>query len=297
MVAVLAGASFGTWLSNPASTAAMTAFSGGTFEASGVAHVPGTDAVLFVDDGRNNEVFLMQLGEDRKQAGAIKSIDLATSIVDLEGITSDGTHFYVVGSQSKSTGADQAGLARFTFDAANQRAVGTQSASGLKKFLADNVAELKGLENTKYKDGGINVEGIAWDPRGKRLLLGLRSPVVEGQALVVPLKMRDASAAFSFENLEVEGRKAIRLPLNGAGIRSIEYDEARKAFFLITGAGPNSEKMDFKLWEWSGSEAPALREMNTYDRRLKPEGITRVANGNRDFVFIVFDTSGYTATE
>ena len=297
MIAVLVGASFGTWLSNPASPAAMTAFSGGTFEASGVAHEPGTDAVLFVDDGRNNEVFLMQLGADRKQAGAIKSIDLATSIVDLEGITSDGTHFYVVGSQSKATGTDQAGLARFTFDAASQRAVGTQSASGLKKFLADNVAELKGLENTKYKDGGINVEGIAWDPQNKRLLLGLRSPVVDGQALIVPLKLRDAGAAFSFDNLEVEGRKALRVPLNGAGIRSIEYDEAKKAFFLITGAGPNSEKMDFKLWEWSGTEAPALREMNTFDRRLKPEGITRVANGDKDFVFIVFDTSGYTATE
>lgn len=297
MIALLVGASVGTWLSSPASSAAMTAFSGGTFEASGVAHVPGTDAVLFVDDGRNNEVFLMQLGEDRKQAGAIKSIDLATSIVDLEGITTDGTHFYVVGSQSKSTGADQAGLARFTLDAPSQRAAGTQSASGLKKFLADNVAELKGMENTKYKDGGINVEGIAWDPRNKRLLLGLRSPVVDGQALVVPLKLRDANAAFSFDNLEVEGRKAIRVPLNGAGIRSIEYDEARKTFFLITGAGPNSEKMDFKLYEWSGNEAPALREMNTFDRRLKPEGITRVTNGNRDFVFIVFDTSGYTATE
>lgn len=297
VLAVLIGAGVGNWLSNPASAEPMTAFSGGTFEASGVAHVPGTDAVLFVDDGRTNEVFLMRLGEDRKQAGAIKSLDLATSIIDLEGITTDGVNFYVVGSQSKSKGADQAGLARFTFDASNQRTVGTQSASGLKKFLADNVAELQGMENRKYNDGGINVEGIAWDPRNKRLLLGLRSPVVDGQALVVPLKLRDANAAFSFDNLEVEGRKAIRLPLNGAGIRSIEYDEARKAFFLITGAGPNSEKMDFKLWEWSGNEAPALREMNTFDRRLKPEGITRFANGNRDFVFIVFDTSGYAATD
>jgi Protein of unknown function (DUF3616) len=254
--------------------------------------------VLFVDDGRDNEVFWMRLGEDRKQAGAIKSIDLATSIVDLEGITTDGTHFYVVGSQSKSTGADQAGLARFTFDAASQRAAGTQSASGLKKFLADNVAELQGLENTKYKDGGINVEGIAWDPLNKRLLLGLRSPVVDGQALVVPLKIRDAKAAFSFENLEVEGRKAIRLPLGGAGIRSIEYDEFRKTFSLITGAGPNSEKMDFKLWEWSGNGTPAtLRETGSFDRRLKPEGVTRVSNGAREFVFIVFDTSGYAATD
>ncbi len=276
----------------------MTSFSGGTFEASGVAHVPNTDAVLFVDDGRPNEVFLMQLGEDRKQAGAIKSIDMATSIIDLEGMTTDGEYFYVVGSQSKPKGADQAGLARFKFDAASQRVVGTQAASGLKKFLADNVAELSGLENTKYNDGGINVEGIAWDPQNRRLLLGLRSPVVDGHALVVPLKLRDPKAALTFDNLEVEGRKAIRLPLGGAGIRSIEYDEARKAFFLITGAGPNSEKMDFKTWEWSGNGAtPTLRELETFDRRLKPEGITRFSNGARHLFFIVFDTSGYAATD
>jgi uncharacterized protein YjiK len=151
-----------------------------------VAYVPGTDTVLFVDDGRPNEVFLMQLGEDRKQTGAIKTINIATSIIDLEGITYDGEYFYVVGSQSKPTGADQAGLARFRFDAANQRALDTQSASGLKKFLADNVDELRGMENTKYKNGGINVEGVAWDPVNKRLLLGLRSPVVDGNALVIP---------------------------------------------------------------------------------------------------------------
>jgi len=281
-----------------ASPAPMTAFSGGTFEASGVAQVTGTNAVLFVDDGRPNEIFWMQLGEDRKQTGAIKTVDIATSIIDLEGITTDGEYFYVVGSQSKSKGADLAGLARFKFDAANQRVQGTEPAAGLKKFLADNVAELRGLENTKYNDGGINVEGIAWDPQNKRLLLGLRSPVVEGQALVVPLKLRDAKAAFSFDNLEVEGGKAIRLALGGAGIRSIEFDESRKAFFMITGAGPNSEKMDFKVWEWSGNGAvPTLREMETFDRRLKPEGITRFSNGAKDFIFIVFDTSGYAATD
>jgi len=279
------------------SAAPMTAFSGGTFEASGVAHVRGTDGVLFVDDGRPNEVFWMRLGTDRKQAGAINTIDISTSIIDLEGITTDGTYFYVVGSQSKAKGADLVGLARFKFDATSQSVTGTQTVSGLKKFLADNVSELRGMENTKYNDGGINVEGVAWDPGNNRLLLGLRSPVVEGNALVVPLKLRDPNAALSLENLQVEGNQAIRLPLRGAGVRSIEYDESRKAFYVITGAGPNSEKMDFKSWEWTGNDSqPTLRELETFDRRLKPEGVTRVSNGAQDFTFIVFDTSGYAAT-
>jgi len=281
-----------------ASLAPVTAFTGGTFEASGVAHVPGTDGVLFVDDGRTDEVFWMRLGEGRTQAGAITPVKLGARVIDLEGITTDGTHFYVVGSQSKSKGGDLAGLVRFRFDAQGRRAEGVESISGLKRLLAENVDELRGMAERKYKDGGINVEGLAWDARGSRLLLGLRSPVVDGHALVVPLRLRDPRGTFAYDNLEVEGARAIRLPLGGAGVRSIEYDERAKAFRVIAGAGPNSEKLDFKLWEWDGDAArPGLRELGTYDRRLKPEGVTRVSSAGRDFTFIVFDTSGYAATD
>lgn len=281
-----------------AAAARVTAFDGGTFEASGVAHVPGTDGVLFVDDGREDEIFWMRLGEGGGQAGPVRAVKLGANVIDLEGMTCDGAHFYVVGSQSKSRGGDLAGLVRFRFDAAGLRVEGVETVSGLKRFLAEQVAELRGMEDRKYKDGGINVEGVAWDARGGRLLLGLRSPVVDGHALVVPLKLRDPRGAFSPANLEVEGARAIRLPLGGAGVRSIEYDARRAAFRLITGAGPNAEKMDFKLWEWDGDAArPALREAGSFDRRLKPEGVTRVASQGRDFTFIVFDTNGYAATE
>lgn len=282
----------------PPPPSATTAFKGGTFEASGVVQVPGTSGVLFVDDDHTDEVFFMRLGEDRKQDGAIRAVKFGANIIDLEGITTDGVNFYVVGSQSKSTGGDLTGLARFRFDEKDQRITDTQSAAGLKSFLADNVNELRGMQNMSYNNGGINIEGIAWDPAGGRLLLGLRSPVVEGQALVVPLKLRDPQGAFSFDNLEVEGRKAIGLPLGGAGIRSIEYDEARKTFKIISGAGPDAEKMDFKLWEWSGSgESPTLRETESFKRQLKPEGIARVSSGEQNFIFIVFDTSVYTAQD
>ena len=286
----------GSW--SASSPVAMRAFSGGTFEASGVAHVPGTNGVLFVDDGRPDQIFWMELGEDLVQNGPVKAIKLGASVIDLEGITSDGSRFYIVGSQSKSKGGDLTGLVRFNFHADGQRVEAVESVAGLKKFLADNVAELRGLANTSYKDGGINVEGIAWDAKGGRLLLGLRSPVVDGQALVVPLKLQDPQGPFSQDNLKVEGAKAIRLPLAGSGIRSIEYDERRNAFVVITGAAANNEKADFKLWEWNGdSSSPTLRETETFDRKLKPEGVTRFSTGKRDFTFIVFDTSGYVAMD
>ncbi|MCA1565942.1 MAG: DUF3616 domain-containing protein [Acidobacteria bacterium] len=278
--------------------APVTAFHGGAFEASGVVHVPGADGVLFVDDGRPDEIFWMRLDADRNQMGAITAIKLGASVIDPEGITTDGSHFYVVGSQSKSESVDGVGLVRFRFDAGRQRIEGVESIFGLKNFLAENVAELHGMGDRKYKDGGINVEGIAWDSRGGRLLLGLRSPVVDGHALVVPVRLRDPDGSFSVDNLKVDGAQAIRLPLDGAGIRSIEYDERLKAFRILSGAAADSEKADFKLWEWDGDAArPVLRQAVAFDSRLKPEGVTRVTSVGRDYTLVVFDTSGYTTVD
>jgi len=285
-------------LSEMAASSRLTTFAGGKFEASGVAYTPGTDGVLFVDDGRPNEIFWMRLDASGNQAGAVKPIDLKVSVIDLEGITTDGANFYVVGSQSKPKGSDQVGLVRFKFDALHQRVEEVESISGLKRFLTENVAELRGMGDRAYKDGGINIEGIAWDPQRNRLLLGLRSPVVNGQALVAPLKLREPGGAFSYDNLEAAEAQAIRLPLGGAGIRSIEYDDSSKAFRIITGAAMNNEKADFKLWEWNGdANQPTLREADRFDRKLKPEGVTRVSGFGRNFTFIVFDTSGYAAID
>lgn len=273
-------------------------FSGGKFEASGVAHVPGTDGVLFVDDGRTDEIFWMPVGEARTQSGEIKSIRLGASVVDLEGITSDGKYFYVVGSQSKSTGFDHVGLVRFKFDPKSQSVQAVETVSELKKFLAENVSELRGMANTKYKDGGINVEGLAWDSSNGQLLLGLRSPIVDGMALVVPLELREQSKGFTYENLKLAEKGTIKLPLEGSGIRSIEFDGSRKSFSVISGAAANSEKADFRLWEWDGNRtSPSMRQVDTFDRKSKPEGITRFSSADREFTFIVFDTSGYAALD
>jgi Protein of unknown function (DUF3616) len=272
----------------------MTAFVGGTFDASGVAHVPGTDGVLFVDNGRPGEVFWMRLDQNGKQVGAITPINLGIDLEDLEGITTDGTYFYVVSSQSRPKAIAGQGIVRFKFDAGRQRVDGVESIAGLKSFLTENVAELREVSESLGKDGGLNIEGLAWDPRQGRLLLGLRSPVVDGHALLIPLRLRDRRGAFSLDNLEVEGSKAIRLSLEGLGVRAIEYDGRAKIFKLISGAAENQKQTEFVLWDWNGNEQhPVLRQTDRFEQSLKPEGVARATVGSRDFIIIVFDASGY----
>jgi hypothetical protein len=276
----------------------MTSFVGGKFDASGVADVPGTDGILFVDNGREGQVFWMELDQKGKQVGSINGLTLGVNIEDLEGITTDGTSFYVVSSQSRPKAIATEGLVRFKFDNRSHSIKDAESISRLKKFLVENVAELRQDAEKTGKDGGLNIEGLAWDARRGRLLLGLRSPIVNGHALVVPLRLRDQGGAFSIENLEVENPKAISLPLGGVGIRSIEYDARAKVFRIISGAAENQDQTDFGLWEWNGDEQqPKVRETKRFDKNLKPEGVARATSRNRDFLIVVFDASGYTILE
>ena len=272
-----------------------TPFAGLKLEASGVAAVEGSDGLLLVDNKRNAQVFWMQLDQNGNQSGEIKSIDLGVDIEDIEGITEDGKYFYVVSSQSRPKAIASLGLVRFKFDARSQSAQEIASIGGLKDFLLANVDELRAEGERKGKEGGINIEGLAWDPRKSRLLIGLRSPIVEGNALLVPLELRDPQGPFSLDNLQVENKKAIKLDLGGIGIRSIEYDQRSSGFKIISGAAEDQKQTDFGLWEWNGDEKQGvLRLTKKFEKNLKPEGVARVVVGKRDFLIVVFDAGGYT---
>ncbi len=267
---------------------------GGKFEASGVISVPGTNGALFVDDGRTNQIFWMEISADGAQKGAAVAVPLpGVNVTDLEGMTTDGKYFYAVGSQSKTVGFDGDGLIRFTFDPATKGVGRVESIRALKRFLATHVAELKGTEH-QIGDAVLNIEGLGWDPRGNRLLLGLRAPVAGADALVVPLKLRNPDGAFTADNLIVDGPGAMRLALGGAGLRSLEFDPVAGKFVILTGAALDAETTDFRLLEWDGGAGSAApREVARYSRKLKPEGITRMQLEGRDAMLLVFDVGSY----
>jgi hypothetical protein len=98
--------------------------------------------------------------------------------------------------------------------------------------------------------GGLNIEGMTIAPSGE-LLLGLRSPVADRRAIVIPLVnpnevLTGARARFG---------QPIELDLGGLGVRSLTYRADRKDFAII--AGPQSSGTNY-LYRWSGkpNEAP-----------------------------------------
>ena len=269
------------------------AFTGGTFEASGVAQVPGAGGVLIVDDSRPTEVLWMKIDQAGQQVGDLKPIPLGITVENPEGITSDGNYFYIVGAQANPKNADRNTIGRFNFDPNTATAKNAVVIGDLRGWLFSKVPELAGAAEIKGKQGGLNIEGIAWDPERNRLLLGLRGPVVNDKALVVPLKLVNPQGPFSLDNLQVEEGHAIALSVGGSAIRDIQYDSRLKSFLIISGAPENEEKGDFILWQWDGKSGSSPIQKSVLDKSAKPEGITPLEVGGESFIFIVCDGSRY----
>ncbi|HKQ04536.1 MAG TPA: DUF3616 domain-containing protein [Blastocatellia bacterium] len=283
-----------------ASPSGYSRISGGTFEASGVAAVPDAHGVLFVDDSKPDQVFYMPLNELGEQEGPVKPIPLGVSVENPEGITQLGTHFLIVGALATPESNTMGGVASFDFDPTTQTVSRAVLLTGVRKFLFDNVPELKAWTDKVSIQGGLNIEGIAVDPdpQHPRILLGLRGPLLNGNALIVPLKLRDRLAPLSLENLEMDEPNAIQLNLNGQAIRDMEYDPLLRAFLIISGAPETEKKTDFTLWTWSGEgnqtrEGARPKLQTPLDKKMKPEGIAHVMIGTQDFVFIMGDASCY----
>lgn len=265
---------------------ARTALRGGPFEASGVTAVPG--GVLIVDDARPGDVLWLPLATEG--ASDVVVVPTGVAVADPEGITTDGTWVYVVGSQSRGKGAS---LARFKFDAATRTVSGVESLAGLEDMLAAVVpaagaTEANGKKSRKNQASALNIEGLAWDPKGSRLLLGVRAPVVEGMALAVPLRLRDAARPLSADNVSVEA--PLRIDLGGSGIRGIEHNAAAGEFLVI--AGHPTGARDFRLVRWPGA-GTAVENVQAFAQGEKPEGVTRATVGGKTATVVVFDTSQY----
>lgn len=254
-----------------------TPFAGATFEASGVAAVEHGTAVLMVADSRPGEVIWMEVAADGTQKGQVQSVSLGTEVKDPEGITTDGTWFYVVGSQSR--GAEGPGLLRFRFEPDSRRASDVQTVDELASFLKERLPELREpLE--------LDIEGLAWHPARNQLLLGLRSPLLDGSAIVVPLTLKTQHSPLARANLATGG--VLRLDLGGQGIRGLEYDHRTRSLQVI--AGPSGDQDgEFRLLQWNGEAGSSLRAIASFDGELKPEGVTRAGA----LTLIVCDTSRF----
>jgi pSer/pThr/pTyr-binding forkhead associated (FHA) protein len=222
-------------------------------EASGVAHLPGANGVVVVSDNRSGEVLWMPLDEDGSQTGPLKSVPLGVSFKDPEAITYGNSYLYLLTSQSDPKNGAENALVRFEFNSETQSLRGqAEIITDFRAFVLSNVPEITSLGAPPGTEGGLNMEGIAWDPINERLLVGLRSPLVGNKAVLIPIKLRDPHGSFVTDNLSIDDPRVIVFPLGGHGVRDITYDTILRNFLIISGSPEDVRRTDFVLWEWSG---------------------------------------------
>lgn len=273
-----------------------TGFLRSPIEASGVAYLPGSNGVVLVSDNREGEVLWMPLDGEGRQAGSLKSIPLGVKLKDPEAITYGygSSYFYLIGSQSDPKNGGQNALVRFELTPQTQSLRGkAEVINDFRSFLLSRVPEIEALGRAPGAEGGLNIEGIAWDPNQERLLLGLRSPLFGEQAVLIPLKLRDLHGPFNSNNLSIDEPHVIDFPLGGQGIRDLTYDAHTRNFLIISGAAENQPKAEFGLWEWSGRPGVNPVKLMNLDERRKPEGLTDATINGRNFIFVVADAGGY----
>ena len=161
---------------------------------------------------------------------------------------------------------------------------------GLKPALTSRHAVLAAAAQVPdvKANGGLNIEALEISPDQKRLLIGFRSPLRDGRALIASVE--NPSAIFESDEAPRIAALLDELDLGGHGIRGLSYVPAIGDYLVI--GGPTSrEPANFDLWRWSGEQGAPARRVRVPGLRNfeKAEGVSPAVVGGRERIVIVSD--------
>jgi Protein of unknown function (DUF3616) len=270
----------------------------GVYEPSAIQQLPD-GRLLVVEDEEEHPLSLVTLDAD----GTVKTAALTAGLLqlfsafwkldDLEGLAADRAgNVYAITSHSRDEDGDEKKsrqkLARFRVE--GDRVVDPKVVDGLKQALTARHAVLAAAAKVRdvKASGGLNIEGLELSPDQRRLLIGFRSPLRDGRALIASVE--NPAGIFESDEAPRIAPWLEELDLGGHGIRGMSYVPALGAYLVI--GGPTSpEPANFDLWRWSGEPgAPAVRMTVPGLRSLeKAEGVTPAVVGGKARIVVVSD--------
>jgi Protein of unknown function (DUF3616) len=277
---------------------------GASFNASGVARV-GRRQFVFVDNHDPTALFEFALDSD----GAVERIQRRRLLGvaegqfgDPEGLTRidmNGETFLIAASSlciNQSTRQVNDGLVRVRYTPEGD--LDAEAMDGFRDWLLSNVPSLAEAGQREPDSGGLNIEGLTWDPRANALLFGLRGPATPGRIAVIKVPV-EAGAAWTTAALDAPSVVSARIPQSTAtqGIRDICYDEWPREFLILLGRSLSRGDEPFRLCAWDGGSDEVRLVDVKFHRSMKPEGVTTFANGDDKKVLIVDDNGGYAVLD
>ncbi len=166
---------------------------------------------------------------------------------------------------------------------------------GFRDWLLRALPSIAAAGKREPDEGGLNVEGLAWEPDTRTLLFGLRSPAETGTVSVIRVPVDAGVAVWTTDALEAPSILRVRLPRTKArqGIRDISYDEQTGSLLILVGRSTSATDEPFQLCSWNGvSDGVQLLDV-TFRKSMKPEGVVAFAGGDERKLLIVDDRGGY----
>lgn len=128
--------------------------------------------------------------------------------------------------------------------------------------------------------GGFNIEALTDTPEGT-LLIGFRSPIPQGRALLVPLLNPNAVVAGDAPKFG----EPLLLDLGGLGLRGIASTE--QGYYVL--AGPDDGKAPSRLFFSAGRPAAPKPIQDIQFPKINPEGICLLGVGGQSGFLILSD--------
>lgn len=150
------------------------------------------------------------------------------------------------------------------------------------------------------KNGTLNIEGAAFLPDRKELLLGLRSPTdTNNKALL--LRLRNPHALFDTPDTKPDfDPTPLTLDLGSQGIRGITYDPELKGCWILAGRSAHDQTNDpWTLWFWKPDTGILTQKvvppLQIGGSQGTPEGICCLTLGGKPALLIVEDGNKKTS--
>lgn len=254
---------------------------------------------LVVEDEKQRPFSLVSIRHDGSVSstlltpGLLEYGDSFWTLNDLEGLTADRSgNIYAITSHSRAGDGEQKKsrdkLVRFRIE--GESVLAARVVTGLKAALLAAhpvlaaAAEIKDVKT----GGGLNIEALEITPDQQRLLIGLRSPLLDQRALIVCVE--NLAEIFDTDQPPQISASLLTLDLGGNGIRGLSWFASLGGYLVI--AGPVSrEPIQFQLWFWSGDPGAPTRAVSVpgLPGFARAEGISPALIDGRQRIVIVND--------
>lgn len=276
----------------------------GIYEPSAAQQMPD-GRIFVVEDEIEHSIAIISIQEDG--TFAVQRLDPAVVFAaisdgadaeipeDLEGIAVDDEGFvYIITSHSREDDGvaypRREKLVRFKVE--GDQFTEMAAYSNLKTDIAAKHPLLaQSTEITDVKnEGGLNIEGIAFDKNKDKLLVGFRSPLSDGKAVLVTVE--NPKSLFD-EGAEAEiGEEMILLDFDDNGVRGMVYDPTLNGYLLISGPVNRDRTLNFRLWFWSGTpgeEAVPVHIPGPVDAINRGECVSPIVWQDKEMLLLIRD--------